>query len=111
MVIIYIYFVELESLMLHAKFQDHRTSGSSVDFNVFTIYGRGGHLGRATRTSYTKRLFPFPKDTFTPQKVLVIPRKRWLRPNMTNKLFTGTLRINQPTNFPKRLHMTYDNNL
>ena len=36
--------------------------------------------------------------TFTPQKVLVIPRKRWLRPNMTEKLFTGTLRINQPTN-------------
>ena len=30
-------------------------------------------------------------------KVLVIPRKRWLRPNMTEKLFTGTLRINQPT--------------
>ena len=27
-------------------------------------------------------------------KVLV-PRKRWLRPNMTEKLFTGTLRINQ----------------
>ena len=30
-------------------------------------------------------------------KVLVIPRKRWLRPNMTEKLFTGMLRINQPT--------------
>ena len=38
------------------------------------------------------------QGTFTPQKVLVIPRKRWLRPNMTEKLFTGTLRINQPTN-------------
>ena len=34
----------------------------------------------------------------TPQKVLVIPRKQWLRPNMTEKLFTGTLRDNQPTN-------------
>ena len=31
-------------------------------------------------------------------KVLVIPRKRWLRPNMTEQLFPGTLRINQPTN-------------
>ena len=31
-------------------------------------------------------------------KVLVIPRKWWLRPNMTEKLFTVTLRINQPTN-------------
>ena len=38
------------------------------------------------------------EGTFTPQKELVIPRKRWLRPNMTGKLFTGTLRINQPTN-------------
>ena len=35
-------------------------------------------------------------------KVLVIPRKRWPRPNMTEKLFTGTLRINQPTNQPAR---------
>ena len=26
-------------------------------------------------------------------KVLAIPRKRWLRPNMTEKLFTGTLSI------------------
>ena len=29
MVIIYINSVELESLMLYAKFQDHRTSGSA----------------------------------------------------------------------------------
>ena len=40
------------------------------------------------------------QGTITPQKVLVIPRKRWLRPNMTEKVFTGTLRINQPTNQP-----------
>ena len=38
------------------------------------------------------------QGTFTPQKVLVIPRKRWFHPNMTEKLFTGSLRINQPTN-------------
>ena len=31
-------------------------------------------------------------------KVLVMPRKRWLRPNITEKLFTGMLRINQPNN-------------
>ena len=36
--------------------------------------------------------------TFTPQKVLVIPRKQWLRPNVIEKLFTGMLRIDQPTN-------------
>ena len=42
------------------------------------------------------------QGTFTPPKVLVIPRKRWLRPNMTEKLFTGTLRINQPTKQVKK---------
>ena len=29
-VIIYINFVDLESLMLHSEFKDHRTSGSGV---------------------------------------------------------------------------------
>ena len=42
-------------------------------------------------------LCPCARRIYSP-KVLVIPRKRWLRPNMTEKLFTGTLRINQPTN-------------
>ena len=28
-------------------------------------------------------------------KVLVIPRKRWLRPDTTEKLFTGTLSLNK----------------
>ena len=36
------------------------------------------------------------QETFTPKKVLVIPsRNRWLRLNMTEKLFTGTLNKNQ----------------
>ena len=38
------------------------------------------------------------QDTFAPQKVLVIPRNRWLRLNMTEKLFTGTLNRNQNKN-------------
>ena len=39
MVIIYINFVELESPILHAKFQDHRTSGSGEDdFLRFLAY-------------------------------------------------------------------------
>ena len=42
-------------------------------------------------------LCPYARHIYS-QKVLVIPRKRWLRPNMTEKLFTGTLRFNQPTN-------------
>ena len=33
-------------------------------------------------------------DIYSP-KVLVIPRNRWLRLNMTEKLFTGTLNHNQ----------------
>ena len=39
--------------MLHAKFQDHRTSGSGEeDFQMFfTIYGHGGHLGHVTWTT------------------------------------------------------------
>ena len=46
----FIYFVELGSPMLHAKFQDHLTSGSGKKriLNVFTIYGHGGHLGHVT---------------------------------------------------------------
>ena len=35
--------------MLHAMFQDHRTSGSGEDFfKDFTIYGPDGHLGHVT---------------------------------------------------------------
>ena len=40
--------------MLHAKFQDHKTSGSREEgcFKVFTIYGHGAHLGHVTWTIY-----------------------------------------------------------
>ena len=63
-VIIYIDFVELQSLILHAKFQDHRTSGSGEeDLKVFTKYGLGGHFGHVTwticinfRSPFTRRL-------------------------------------------------------
>ena len=40
------------------------------------------------------------QGTFTPQKVLVIPWKRWLRPNMTEK--------NQSTNQPKKLKTKFN---
>ena len=51
---IYTNFVELHCLMLHAKFQNHRPSGSEkVDFwRFFGIYGHGGHLGHVTLTIY-----------------------------------------------------------
>ena len=48
--------------MLHAKSHDHRTISSvGKDFlKVFTIYGRGGHLGHMTWTIYIYFLYPFP---------------------------------------------------
>ena len=52
---IYIGFVELLSLMLHAKFQNHRPSGSGEeeDFKgLFAIYSHGGHLGHVTLKIY-----------------------------------------------------------
>ena len=41
--------------MLHTKSQGHRPSGSGEEdfWRVFTIYGRGGHLGHVTRTIWT----------------------------------------------------------
>ena len=48
--------------MLHAKFHDHRTSGSGEeDFKSFTIYGRGGHVGHVTWTIYISFCFPIPR--------------------------------------------------
>ena len=51
---IYINFVELNCLLCHAKFQNHRPSGSGEkDFlKVFAIYSHGGHLGHVTLTIY-----------------------------------------------------------
>ena len=49
--------------MQHAKFKDHRTSGSGKQrfSKVFTIYGHGGHLGHVTWTIYINFCSPFPK--------------------------------------------------
>ena len=47
-------FVDLQCLMLHAKFQDHRPSGSGEEdfLKVFAIYSHGSHLGPVTLTIY-----------------------------------------------------------
>ena len=48
--------------MLHAKFQDNRTSGSGEgDFKGLTIYGHGRHLGHVTCTIYIKFLYHCPR--------------------------------------------------
>ena len=63
--------VELHCLMLHAKFQNHRPSGSEEGrfLRVFAIYSHGGHLGHVTLTIYTKLSFTLPKNA---------PHKVWL---------------------------------
>ena len=63
-VMIYIFFVELFSLMLHAKFQNHRpsSSGEEIILKVFAIYSHGGHLGHVTLTIYINFHSPFPKN-------------------------------------------------
>ena len=59
----YINFVELFSLMLHAKFQNRRPSGpGEEDFlKVFAIYSHGGHLGHVTLTIYINFRSPTPR--------------------------------------------------
>ena len=42
--------------------------------------------------TYLRRVVSFSKTLYSP-KVLVRPRKRWLRPHMTGKLLNGTLSL------------------
>ena len=58
---IYINFVEFHCLMLHAKFHNHRPSGSGEEdfLKVFAIYSPGGHLGHVTWTIYKNFRSPF----------------------------------------------------
>ena len=53
--------------MLHAKFQDHRTSGSGEEefSKVFTIYGRGDHLGNVTSIMSSDFHFLVPESFHT----------------------------------------------
>ena len=47
--------------------------------------------------STSTMLFSMSKTLYS-LKVLVIPRKRWLRPDRTEKLLTGTLHLNTNKN-------------
>ena len=69
-VIIYIKFVELESPMLHAKFQDHRTSGSGEeDFLRFLPYMGVAAILVMWPRCRKRNSFPLPKEA---------PHKIWL---------------------------------
>ena len=49
--------------MLHTKFRENRSAGSGEEdfLRVFTIYGRGGHLGHVTQMPRTKYRSPYPR--------------------------------------------------
>ena len=49
--------------MLHTKFRENRPAGSGEEdfLRVFTIYGRGGHLGHVTQMPRTNFLSPYPR--------------------------------------------------
>ena len=51
-----------------------------------------GTIGRGFET-YLRCVVTLCKTLYSP-KVLVIPRKQWLRPDMFKKLLTGTLSLN-----------------
>ena len=83
--------------------------GGEWEYLLFclSVWGAGWPSGRVSDygargrgfNTYLRCVLSLSKDTFS-QKVLVIPRKRWLSPNMTGKLLTGTLSIK--TNKPIR---------
>ena len=63
MVIILSNYNGLKSPMLQTKFSGNRPTGSGEeDFGeVFTIYGRGSHLGHVTKISRTKLQCHYPR--------------------------------------------------
>ena len=52
--------------MLHTKFRGNWPAGSREDFwSVFTIYGRGGHLGHVTSIISSDFHFLVPESSHT----------------------------------------------
>ena len=62
-VIIWTNYDVLESQMLHTKFRGNQSDGSGEEdfWRVFTIYGRGGHLGHVTQMTQTNFHSPYPR--------------------------------------------------
>ena len=57
---------------------------------------------RGVRSSLRSPCCVLQQDTFTSHKVIVIPRKQWVRPDITEKKFTGTLNKNETKLSTKR---------
>ena len=49
--------------MLHTKFRENQPAGSGEEnfLRVFTIYGRGGHLGHVTHMPQSNFRSPYPR--------------------------------------------------
>ena len=75
----------------------HRTGENEEKKDSDKIKSRSKHRAPVVgvRSSLGSPCCVLEQDTFTSQKVLIIPRKRSLRPDMTVKLFTGTLNKNK----------------
>ena len=78
-VIIWTNYYGLKSPMLHNKFRGNQSAGSGEEdfWRVFTIYGRGGHLGHVTPDATNKLSFPLPKEA--PHKIWLWLAKRFRR--------------------------------
>ena len=61
-------FVELESLMRHAMFQDHRTLGSA---EKFAIYWHDSYLGHVSKTILHKIYIPSFQEGSTKSLALI----------------------------------------
>ena len=79
---------------------------SSIDHKVISLGRRipEREVGGPILTRVTV-MCPWARHIYL-SKVLVIPRKPWLRPNMTEKLFTGTLRIKSTNQLTKWFQIT-----
>ena len=78
----------IESRVISVSVHKTLRGGLVVNASDYGSRGRGfePHCGQTV-------LCPSARPIYS-SKALVIPRKRWLRPHMTEKLFTGTVRIN-----------------
>ena len=74
---------------------DHLFTHSDIFRGALWLSGRASDSGARARgfETYLRRVVSSSKTLYS-RKVLVIPRKRWLHPNMTEKLLTGTLSLN-----------------
>ena len=73
-----------------------------------------GSRGRGFKPHLGCCVVSLSRTYLPPKKVLVIPRKRWLHPNMTEELFTGTLSIKpnqKPNEMVLKCHLIWNHSV